>query len=97
MKKLPKELYRYFWDIDPTKLDVDARGEYIISRLMDYGGTADVRWMQQKYGEAIIRETLKTMRGIRRPSAYYWARRLSMPIAEVKCLQIPYRAIPYGV
>lgn len=97
MKKLPKSMYRYFWDIDPTKLDVDLRSEYVISRLMDYGSTADVQWMQQQYGEEMIGKTLRTMRDIRRPSAYYWARRYGLPIQEVKCLQTPYRLIPYGV
>lgn len=98
MKKvLPKELYRYFWEVEPSKIDVEQRPEYVISRLMDYGHTEAVRWMRSEYGDEAIKRTLQVTRGISRPSAYYWSRVIGMATKEVRCLQTPYRQIPYGV
>ncbi len=97
MKRLPKELWKYFWDVKAEELDIEKWPKHVIPRLMDYGDTAAVRWMQIEYGDDLIRDTLKTMRGISRPSAYYWSKLLGVNKEEVKCLQKPYRLIPYGV
>lgn len=97
MKQLPKSLWKYFWEVKPEKVDVENRPEYVISRLMDYGHTEDVKWMRKTYGDELIRHTLRTTRGINRASASYWAMITNVQPGEVKCLQTPYRQIPYGV
>lgn len=97
MKKLPKELHKYFWEVDPNQVDVDSRPEYVISRLMDYGHSNAIRWMKNQYSETQIRETLHVRRGISRQSGRFWSLLLGLEPKEVKCLQKPYRQIPYGV
>jgi len=97
MKRLPKELWKYFWDVRASELDIEKWPKHVIPRLMDYGDTSAVRWMKDEYGEDLLIDTLRTIRGISRPSAYYWSKLLGVNKEEVKCLQTPYRQIPYGV
>lgn len=97
MKKLPKSLYKYFWDTDPAGIDLEKSSSYVVVRLMDYGKTEAVKWMRRELGDEHISEALRVRRGISRRSAIYWARQINMPLEEVKCLQMPYRQIPYGV
>lgn len=96
MKKLPKSMYRYFWDVDPSKLDVETKPEYVISRLIDYGHTTAIKWMRQQYRDEQIEKTLKLLRGVKRKSANYWSLMLGIDPKEVKCLQTPYRQTPFG-
>jgi hypothetical protein len=35
--KLPKELYRFFWDVDVAKLDPAEKPYFVINRLLDKG------------------------------------------------------------
>ena len=97
MKQLPKSLWKYFWEVKPEEVDVEERPDYVIHRIMDYGDTEAVRWMKMTYGQVQMQEVLRSRRGISRPSAYYWATILGLNTEEVKCLQTPYRRIPYGV
>lgn len=97
MKTLPKQFYKYFWDTQPENIDARQSSHYVITRLMDYGNTEAARWMWGEYGQEIIKEVLLQRRGISRPSANYWANKVQISPQEVKCLQVPYRAIPFGV
>lgn len=97
MKRLPKRLWKYFWDVKAEELDIEKWPKQVIPRLMDYGNTSAISWMREEYSEDLIKDTLKTMRGISRPSAIYWANLVGVDQKEVKCLQKPYRQIPYGV
>ena len=45
-----------FWDVDPRRLDVRRDAGYIIPRVLEFGGMAQVRWVIRAYG----------MRGIHR-------------------------------
>lgn len=97
MKKLPKALQKYFWDTNPSQIDVNQRSKYIISRLMDYGDTNSVKWMYRQYGNDEIKQTLETVRGIGPRSAFFWANLVNLPLREVKCLQPRFQQTPYGV
>jgi hypothetical protein len=97
MKQLPRELWKYFWEVKSEEIDVDESPDYVISRVMDYGDTQAVRWMKLYYGQRKIENVLRMRRGISRQSAIYWATIFEMDRREVKCLQTQYRQIPYGV
>jgi len=97
MKILPKEFYKYFWDTKPEGIDVENKSRYVIARLMDYGHTSAIMWMRKAYSEKDMREVLTQTKGLDRKSAQFWLKMLKVDAQEVKCLQKPYRRIPYGV
>ncbi len=56
MKELPEEVRRLFWDVDPCALDAKAHRNFVLDRVLEYGGMDAVRWAEKTYGLAGIRE-----------------------------------------
>src|SRR4051812_14035635 len=59
MTKIPRQFHWVFWDVDPTKLDPTAGADYIIPRILEFGGIAEVRWPIETYGMEGIRRFLR--------------------------------------
>jgi len=47
---------RLFWDIDPATVDPSTHRVFILDRVLEYGNLQSVRWAEQNYGLAGIRE-----------------------------------------
>lgn len=69
--KLPRNLYRYFWDIEPEKLDPKKYPTYVISRLFEYGDIEAIRWMFQHYSKRKLKEGLNR-RGLWNRARVFW-------------------------
>jgi len=37
MKKLPRFLNKYFWDVEFEKIDLQKRRVYVLKRILEYG------------------------------------------------------------
>jgi hypothetical protein len=94
---IPKRLQSYFQDVDINQLDQETHTDFIIKRLLERGSTSDILWLKQKYTKKKFRHVLQTYRDLSRKTGMFWAALLNMQPSEVKCLQTPYRAIPFGV
>ena len=94
---IPKRLQKYFWDVDLAQLDKVDHADFIIKRVLEHGNTEDIFWLKTTYPLARFRQVLKKYRDISRKTGLFWAALLNMQPDEVKCLQTPYRTIPYGV
>jgi hypothetical protein len=94
--KLPKKLYKYFWDVEPEKIDLKKNGPYVLERILDWGDTKDVRWLKRVYGRDLIADAVRRRRGLSRKSAVFWTDLLDINQQEVMCLQKPYRGRPFG-
>jgi len=86
MVKLPESAYKYFWEIDPKKLDVSAYPRYVIERLLEYGDFPELRWLFRQFSREQIAEVLKHTRSLSLRSANFWANFLDIPKREVRCL-----------
>lgn len=59
MAKVPI-LHRWvFWDVDAAKLDTKRSADYIIPRVLERGGIAEVRWLIATYGMGGIHRFLR--------------------------------------
>lgn len=87
MKKLPKFLKEYFWDVDFDKIDPEKRSVYILKRILNYGDEKAVLWMFKHFRKEEIMETLIKYRDYSKKSANYWALILGIPKDEVLCLK----------
>lgn len=57
---LPKSLQKYFWDIDPKKVDVTKKGKYFINRLLELGNMQAINWVNKSFDKKTILDTIKT-------------------------------------
>jgi hypothetical protein len=53
---LPADVTRLFWDTDPAGVDPAEHRAFILDRVLEYGNLQSVRWAEQQYGLAGIRE-----------------------------------------
>jgi hypothetical protein len=46
----PEQLRWLFWETDPSTIDVEAQADYVLPRVLEFGGLAEVRWALGTYG-----------------------------------------------
>ena len=90
---LPLSLYKFFWDVDASKVNPVKSAQYVINRLLDKGDLEAVRWILHTYPRESIKETLKHRLDFSPKTAVFWSRYLSVPREEVKCMQEPYYSL----
>ena len=93
MKRLPKFLKQYFWDVDFESIDLEKRRLYVIKRILNYGDEKAIEWMNKHFSRYEQAEVLCATRDISPKSANFWAVILSVSKRRVKCLQKPYLEI----
>lgn len=47
---VPKEHVWLFWDVDPSAIDLERDRRYVLSRVLERGRLADLRWLVGVYG-----------------------------------------------
>jgi len=86
MKKIPKFLQKYFWEIKPNDLDIKESRIYVLRRILEYGDEKAVIWLWKNFKKPEIKNVLTNYRGLSRKSANYWAIVLDLPKKKVRCL-----------
>jgi hypothetical protein len=97
MMKLPPCTHRFFWDVDPSQLDVDAYPHYVVERLLEVGDVPAVRWMLAAFAPEEIIQVLTTSRRLTPLSATFWALYFGVDKEAVPCLSTPSRPEPEPV
>ena len=69
---IDKNLYPFFWDIDPTHLDIRKYKDYIIERLLELGDENAFQWLFMNYSEREIRKVLLKSRSLSVKSRRFW-------------------------
>lgn len=93
MKKLPKFLKEYFWEIDFESLDRDKYPMYVIKRILEYGDEMAIKWMGKNFSLDEIKEVVCNTRDLSLISASFWAVVLDIDKKGVRCLSKPYLEI----
>ena len=86
-KYLPQRLFRYFWDVDPKKMDYQKYDIYIISRLIEHGDEFAIGWLFKNYRLSLIKEVLMKYRVAPRRTMETWAEVLKLDKCRMKGLQ----------
>ena len=87
MKSLPKFLKKYFWDVEPEKINLKKNKVYVLRRILNYGDGKAVAWMYNNFKKSEIKNILCGFRGYSQKSANYWALILDIPREKVLCLK----------
>jgi len=87
-------IQKYFWDVDPAKLDREKDHVFIISRILEYGDFVAARWLLKAYPLPLIKQALTTKRNFSRASAQFWQQYLGLQKRNIPCLQKSSQKIP---
>lgn len=89
--KIPETLYKFFWDVNPQKVNPAEKPYFVIQRLLDKGNIEAVRWVRENFSTADIAETFYKMRDFRAKVGYFWTLFLELDQSKVICIQPHYR------
>ncbi len=70
---IPPPFYRYFWDTDPTAVDLHRHAAYVISRILETGSLHAVWWLQRQYPTNTILQVLASNKGLSARSRRFWS------------------------
>ena len=59
MARVPREFRWTFPDVDAAKLDVEKHSTYILARILEFAGIAEVRWALKTFGPDRIHQFLR--------------------------------------
>lgn len=90
MKRAPKFLKKYFWDIDFEKLDIEIHSRGILARLLEYGDEKAVRWMKKNFTKNDVAWVLYNLRSVSPRSANFWAVIFDIDKRKTLCLRKSY-------
>jgi len=90
LKKLPKNLWPYFWDVDPQTVNIKKKAIFVIGRLLDKGDTEAVSWVLRSFPIPVIKKVFSTIRDMNPKTGNFWQIYLKIPKSEVLCLQQSY-------
>ncbi|MBU1159652.1 MAG: hypothetical protein ABIJ28_04285 [Patescibacteria group bacterium] len=88
---IPRELKKYFWDVDTDKLDIKTYPEYVILRVLEYGDATALRWLFRNFKKSDFKKVLTKRRGISAKTANYWGLILGIPRNKILCLRKQYQ------
>ncbi len=86
MKKIPKFLEKYFWEIKFPDLDIQKSRVYFLRRILECGDEKAIAWLWRNFKKSEIKDFLIKYRGLSQKSANYWAVVLNIPRKKVRCL-----------
>ena len=87
---IPPSLYKFFWDVNPQKVNPAEKPYFVIQRLLDKGNLEAVRWIREHFKPTIIQKTLRDYRDFSLRSASFWGLLYHVPLSEIKCFHEPY-------
>jgi len=61
--RLPKNLYKFFWDYPPGKLSWEADQDLIIRRILTTGSWKAIVWLRKQMGDDALKQRLLSYRG----------------------------------
>jgi len=70
---LPITLKKYSWDVPLETIDRTTNKSYVISRFLEMGDEAAVRWLEETYSAGELRQTITTSRSLSPKSRSYWS------------------------
>jgi len=75
-----------FWDVPLESIDYEKHRDFIIGRILQYGGLEGIRWIFENYGRQSIKRVVMNSRSLSIRTAHFWAVYFSIPISKIRCL-----------
>lgn len=76
---------RIFWDVDHTKMDYDAKANFIIERVFERGDVQDIRNCRRYYGDEKVTEALLNAKYLPLHTIHFASAIIDKPLNEFRC------------
>lgn len=79
---------RIFWDVNFGTLDIDAKADFVITRVFERGDIEDIRQCRRYYGDEKISFVLLNARFLPEKTIHFAAAIIDKDITEFICYKI---------
>lgn len=70
---VPKFLFPMLWDVkNPGKLDIKKYQGFIIARVAEKGGWAEIQWLKKTYGIGAIKRVVARSKNVNKKIKNFW-------------------------
>lgn len=76
---------RIFWDVNFEKLDIDAKADFVITRVFERGDIEDIRQCRRYYGDEKVRVSLLNAKYLPEKTIYLAAAVINRNITDFTC------------
>jgi len=90
----PKGFNKFFWDINPQKIDFQKNSSYVAERLLELGDFEEIAWLLKTYGKEFLKRTVEKSCNLSLKSANFYSLYFGIDPKEVLCLRRGYRSKP---
>lgn len=87
---MPPQIASYLWDVPMDTLDVHTAAPFIIERVLEYGNSEDIAWLEKTYKKDQITTVLKESKRISVKTATFYCLRYKINKGEVECFRKPF-------
>ncbi|UCD83513.1 MAG: hypothetical protein JSU92_09420 [Deltaproteobacteria bacterium] len=70
--KFPEYLNNLLWDVRKETVDINRHSQFVIRRVLDFGDVAAVNWLRRTYPDNLLKQVIKTGRGLTRKTIVFW-------------------------
>lgn len=93
MPNLPESVRRLLWDVEAATVDPVCQRNFLLDRVLEYGGIEALRWAEAAYGLDGIRDDFLARgdRVLTRKTRSFW--RLILQLDDATCMR-PFSAQP---
>lgn len=75
-----------FWDAPLSSIDPQLHRDFVIERLLQYGGMEGIRWLLENCEHAAIKNVVLNSRNLSRMTAGFWGAYFDIPSERIRCL-----------
>ena len=75
-----------FWDTPLSSIDMHVHRDFVIERLLQYGGMGGIRWLLENCEPAAIESVVLNSRNLSRMTAGFWSAYFGIPPEKIRCL-----------
>lgn len=90
MKRLPKFLKQYFWDVNFDDLNFEKSRTFMLECILERGNMKAVKWLFKYYSKKDIKKLILTSENLSPKTANFWALYLNINPKKVPSLQKPH-------
>lgn len=76
---------RIFWDVNFEQLDIDAKADFVITRVFERGDIEDIRQCRRYFGDEKVAKALLNARYLPEKTFYLAAAVIDKNVTEFKC------------
>jgi hypothetical protein len=76
---------RIFWDVNPEKMDLDIRANFVIERVFERGDVEDIRQCRRYYGDEKVTQALLSAKYLPLHTIHFASAIIDKPLNEFRC------------